>query len=140
MVSLDIRLSCASAEVLRASQGSFQHKSTHTARTAVLTASTWNVRSMVDTEGPVDIASYGQRGEDRKIDQIVLELMRFGVSVGALQETKWFGGNVYEVMGSVVLTAGRPTPAEGVTVQRGEGVALVLMGPALTAWKRGGKQ
>ena len=25
---------------------------------------------------------------------------------GALQETKWFGGNVYEVMGSVVLTAG----------------------------------
>ena len=74
-----------------ATRGSFQHKSAHRGRTAVLTASTWNVRSMVDTEGPVDIASYGQRGEDRKIDQIVLELMRFGVSVGGFtgDEVVW---------------------------------------------------
>jgi len=140
MASLDIRHSCASAEVLRASQGSFQRKSAQRARTAVLTASTWNVRSMVDTVGPVDIASCGQRGEDRKIDQIVLELMRFNVVLGALQETKWFGDNVYEVLGSIVLNAGRPSPVEGAVVQRGEGVALVLMGPALAAWKRGGKQ
>ena len=82
----------------------------------------------------------GHRGEDQKIDQILLELMRFGVSVGVLQETKWFGDGVYEVMGSVVLTAGRPTPADGVVVQRGEGVVLVLTGPALAAWMCGGKQ
>ena len=70
----------------------------------------------------------------------MLELIRYGVSVGALQETKWFGDNVYEVNGSVVLTAGLPTPADGVTVQRGEGVASVLVDPTLAAWKRGGKQ
>ena len=39
---------------------------------------------------------------------------------------------------SVLLTAGRMTPAPGETVQRGEGVALVLWGVALDAWKRGG--
>ena len=143
MVSLNICQSCAPAEVLQASQGVYHQKSAHRAKTAVLTASTWNVRSMVDTEGPIEIASNQhshRRGEDRKVDQIVLELMNYGVSVGALQETKWFGDNVYEVQGSVVVTAGRPTPADGEPIQRGEGVALVLMGSALAAWRRGGKQ
>ena len=120
MASLIIRQSCAPAEVLRASQGVYHQKSAHRAKTAVLTASTWNVHSMVDTEGPIEIASnqhLHHRGEDRKVDQIVLELMNYGVSVGALQETKWFGDNVYEVQGSVVVTAGRPTPADGEPIQ-----------------------
>ena len=38
-----------------------------------------------------------------------------------------------------MLTAGRPAPAEGDIIRRGEGVALVLRGLAITAWKRGGK-
>ena len=42
--------------------------------------------------------------------------------------------------GSILLTAGRPTPADGVPIQRGEGVALVLLGSALVAWRRGGRQ
>ena len=66
--------------------------------------------------------------------------MNYNVSVGALQETKWFGDNVYEVYGSVVVTAGRPTPADGEPIQQGERIALVLMGSALAAWMRGGKQ
>ena len=36
--------------------------------------------------------------------------------VGALQETKWFGNEVYRVVGSKVLiklTAGRPATTEG---------------------------
>ena len=36
---------------------------------------------------------------------------------------------------SVVLAAGRSTPVQGETVQRGEGVALVLRGLGLTAWR-----
>ena len=100
-----------------------------------------NVHYMVDTEGPVEIISQqSQRGEDCKIDKIVFELIRYGVSLEALQETKWFGDNVYEVNGSVVLIAGQPTPADGVTVQRGERIASVLVGHALAAWKCGGKQ
>ena len=61
---------------------------------------------MVDTEGPVEVASHradGQRGEDRKVDQIVCELERYDIVVGALQETKLFGREVYKVNGSVVL-------------------------------------
>ena len=55
MTSLGIRHSCAPAEVLRASQGDFHPKSAQRAKTTVLTASTWNVHSMVDTEGPVEV-------------------------------------------------------------------------------------
>ena len=95
---------------------------------------------MVDTEGPVEVSSQtsnNQRGETRKVDQIIFELTQYGVSVGALQETKWFGDAVYEMNGSVLLTAGRPTPAVGVPIQRGEGAALVLLGSALVVWRRG---
>ena len=66
MVSLGIHHSCPPEEVLRASQGDFHLKSAQRAKTAVLTASTWNVRSMVDTEGPVEVSnqtSNNQRGE-----------------------------------------------------------------------------
>ena len=43
---------------------------------------TWNVRSMVDTEGPIEVASReGQRGEDRKVDLIDVELKRYDVKV-----------------------------------------------------------
>ncbi len=68
------------------------------------------------------------------------ELSRYDVVVGALQETRWFSCGTYEVGDSMVLTSGRSTPGEGQTVQRGEGVALVLRGPALAAWKLGGQQ
>ena len=59
---------------------------------------------------------------------------------GLYRRQKWFGDNVYEVQGSVVVTAGRPTPADGEPIQHGERVALVLMGSALVAGRRGGKQ
>ena len=76
----------------------------------------WNVRSMVDTEGTLKVASqrtYGQTGEDRKIDLIVDEFRRYNVRVAALQETKWFGSEVYQVNRSVVLTSGCTLPDQG---------------------------
>ena len=105
---------------------------------------TWNVRSMVDTEGLIEVASrWGQRGKDRKVDLIEMKLKRYDVKVAALQETKWFGRGVYQVGGSVVLTARRERPSKGDGIQRGEGVAIVLLGPAIVllgpaidAWKR----
>ena len=49
MASLGIHHSCATAEVLQASQGDFHQKSAQKrAKTAVLKASTWNICSMVD--------------------------------------------------------------------------------------------
>ena len=71
---------------------------------------TWNVCSMVDTEGPIELASRRQvkrRGEDREVDWIVREMKRYSVKVVGLQETKWFGNEVYDVSGAAVLTSGR---------------------------------
>ena len=85
------------------------------------------MRSLVDTEGLVEIASSrGDRGEDRKVDLIVREMRRYNVKVTALQETQWFGSEVYRVVGNVVLTSGRKKPVQGDTVKRGEGVAILL--------------
>ena len=105
---------------------------------------TWNVRSLLDNEGPIETARQGpechQLSEDRRIDLVVRELNRYRITVAALQETKWFGSATYSVGKSVVLTAGRPTPQAGQSNQRGEGVAIVLSSPAIAAWKTGGEQ
>ena len=98
----------------------------------------------INNEGPIETARQGpdcrQLSEDRRIDLVVRELTRYDISIALLQETKWFGSDVYLVDNSVVLTAGRPTPQAGQSMQRGEGVAIVLSGPAVTAWKDGGEQ
>ena len=84
---------------------------------------TWNVRSMVDTAGCVEVASrHAGRGEDCKVDLVISEQARYVIVVGALQETKWFGNEVYEVTDSVVLTSGRRTPMQGDIGSRGEGL------------------
>ena len=60
--------------------------------------------------------------------------------MAGLQETKWFGSGVYRVAESVVIASGRPVPGVGVVNQRGEGVAIVLSGDAVEAWRAGGKR
>ena len=78
------------------------------------------------------------------------------MKVPALQNTKWFGSEVYRVAMSVVLTSGRENPAQGDTVKRGtsgrekpaqgdtvkrgEGVTIVLTDCAIDAWKAAGRQ
>ena len=71
---------------------------------------------------------------------MVRELERYEISVAALQETKWFNDAVYRVGESIVIAAGRLIPPDGEIRQRGEGVAIVLSGPAVQAWEAGGKQ
>ena len=78
--------------------------------------------------------------EDRRIDIVVDELSRLKIEVAGLQETRWFGREVYSVGDSIVLSSGRPVPQEGESLPRGEGVAIVLSGRALQAWRAGGSQ
>ena len=108
------------AEDLQPSQASSHHA--HRARKSKPSSwhlGSWNVRSMVETEGPVEIASSrGDRGKDRKVDLIVQEMRRYNVKVTALQETKWFGSEVYRMGGSVVLTSGWEKTAQGETVKK----------------------
>ena len=57
------------------------------------------------------------------------------INVVALQETKWFGNEVYRVGKSVILTAGKEIPVAGEYVLKGEGVALVVGEKAVRAWE-----
>ena len=99
------------------------------------------VRSLVDVEGTIETAR--QRCDEslvdeRKINRVISESQRYQVSVAALQETKWFGSEVYRVGSSVMLTAGRDVPEAGQQRHRGERVAIVLSGVSVSAWKAGG--
>lgn len=106
MASLSTYRACSPAEALQISQGNHSFaRSARRNKTMSWRVGSLNVRSMVDTEGSRQVASQGQRGEDRKIDLIVSELERYSVVVAALQETKWFGNEVYQINGSVVLTS-----------------------------------
>ena len=88
-----------------------------------------------------EVASWlGERREDRKVDLIEIELKRYNVKVAALQETKWFGSEVCQVGGSVVMTAGREKSSWSDDMQRGEGVAIVPLGLVIDSWKRALKQ
>ena len=98
---------------------------------------------MLDAEGSVETARKGRNtayAQERKVELFVQELGRYDIKIAALRETKWLGSNTYNGGYSVLLTAGCPVPAPGEPIQRREGVALVLTGPAITAWRAAGLQ
>ena len=138
-------LSCSSAEDLHTSR-KVATKYTHRRAKQRCTAwyvGTWNVRSLVDNTSTINTArsrSDNCHSEDRKIDLVIRELNRYNIVDAALQETPWFGKHVYQVGESVVITAGHETPQEYQVGQRGEGVTIVLAGPAKAAWRAGGEQ
>ena len=101
------------------------------------------MRSLVNIDGPVETAFV--RGtcicgdtDDRRIDVFVGELKRFKIEVTSLQETRLFGQATYSVGDSIVLLSGRSLPLDGAPLLHGKGVAIVLRGSALRAWKDGG--
>ena len=102
---------------------------------------TWNVRSLLNFSGPVQTAYVAQRprktADDRRIDVVVDELERLDIEVAGLQETRWFSDALYHVGDAMVLSSGRPTPVDGENFRRGEGVAIVVRGRALVAWRAG---
>ena len=107
--------------------------STKRKQKCVWNLASWNIRSLVDVEGSIHGAR--QRSEcvdpeDRRVDQVIRELDKYSIKVAALQENKWFSNEIYSVGNSLVLTAGRPIPEAEHVRQRGEGVAIVLSGPA----------
>jgi len=57
-----------------------------------------------------------------------------------LQETKWFGNEVYNIDNAVVLTSGRVRPSSEDNFYSGKGVAILLLDWAVDAWKAAGSQ
>ena len=72
---------------------------------------------------------------DRKLDLIVKELKRLGIPVAGIQETKWFGRDVWNADGYTSLHSGHPIPDAGKPQMRNEGVGILLDRCATPAWK-----
>lgn len=120
---------------------------TRACRRSQLFVATWNVQSLVERYGGDRRVcrsrpdKSGKAGVDRKLDLLVKELKRYRVSVAAVQETRWFGNDVWESQGCTMLHSGRPLPTyngDGKN-QRNEGVGIILDGRATEAWKAGGE-
>ena len=113
MASLNSCTECTPAESLQSSRGIAKsaHRGAKGAKSFWFFGD-WNVRSLLDNEGPIEIACH-QISEDRRVDLVISELLRYNIYVAALQETKWFCTESYTVDKSVILTAGRPTPQSG---------------------------
>ena len=81
-------------------------------------------------DGGIKTATVRPKGHpvsfDKKINFLAQELKHFCMGVVCVSEMKWFGSDVYEVGGSLVLHSGHNVPQSGDAVQRGEGVAIVL--------------
>ena len=107
----------------------------------------WNFGSLLNSSGPVETAFAGAENkslknknvDDRCIDVVVAKLKGLKIEVAGLQETTWSVKEVYTVGDSAVLASGRSLPTSG-DFRRGEGVAIVLRGRTLAAWKARGLQ
>ena len=81
-------------------------------RKALLMA-TWNVRSLVENAGDERIrrrrpqkALSNPQAIGHKLDLLMRELRQYRASVGAIQETKWFGSDIWHAEGYTFLHLG----------------------------------
>ena len=80
-------------------------------------------RRQVSTGGE----GYTVREVDRKLDLLVGEVKCYGISVVGIQETKWFGKDVWPaVEGFMFLHSGRPLLVSGEDAAHNEGVGILL--------------
>ena len=98
----------------------------------------------MENEGSVETArtssEINEPGDRGIKDLVIRELDCYSIKVAALQETKWFGSNIYKIGNSILLSAGREVPQGNQHRQRGEGVAIVLSNEAVAVLKAGGEQ
>ena len=61
------------------------------------------------------------------------------MSVAGIQESKWFGKEVWSAEGYTFLHSGHPSPIVGDRGLRNEGVGIALDAKATAAWKEAGE-
>ncbi len=69
----------------------------------------WNASTLLAVEGLFEAAREfggGSVVDERKVDQVLSELDRYGVVVVGIQGTKWFGSEICKVGKSVILSYG----------------------------------
>ena len=77
---------------------------------------------------------------DRTFDFLVCELARLRIGVAGVQETKWFGSDVWHSGGYTMVHSGRRLLLRGASARRGEGVGIVMNPVMSAAWHDGGEQ
>lgn len=77
---------------------------------------------------------------DRKADFLVKELRKLtGVAIAGIQETKWFGKDIWTVDGYALLHSRCTLPDESEPQVRNKGVGILLDEQATAAWKNAGE-
>ena len=105
-----------------------------------LSIGSWNLSSLVESEGSVATASTRTGVQiDQKVNLLVEELCHFKISITGISEMKWFGQDVNEVDGFVLVHSGRSIPADGEPVQRNAGVGILLNPAMVAAWRDSGE-
>ena len=81
----------------------------------------------------------GSQAVECKLDLLVEELRCYCVSVAGMQESKWFGSDVWSADGYTFLHSGRPLPSEEERSIRNEGVEIAMDETAMSAWNEAGE-
>ena len=112
----------------------------------VILVAIWNVHSLVESSGDKRTcrkhpsgSNAGPRTIDCKLDLLIGELRRYKTPAAGIQETKWFGGDVWSEGGFTLLHSGQQLPSINEQVERNEGVGIALDEAATAAWKEAGE-
>ena len=81
-------------------------------------------------------AGNDSQSANHKLDLLMKELKRCGVSVAGIQESKWFGKDVWSAEGYTFLHSGCPLSIAGDRGLRNKGVWIAL---DAKAWKEAGE-
>ena len=71
---------------------------------------------LVEVEGRMETSVVRKSGRsvvvDRNAALVVQELKKYGMSITGISETKWFGKDLYDVEGYMILHSGCPLPGD----------------------------
>ena len=76
---------------------------------------------------------------DRKAALMMHELSKCGVSMADISEPKWFGKDLYDVQGFMILHSGGPLPDDDSPMVNNQGVGIVLDCEMTAAWREAGE-
>jgi len=96
----------------------------------------WNVRTLLNVEGPIEVARQNSEmhteADERKIDQVVDDLHKYGVDVAGLQDTKCCGDGVYKRLHEQHCVSLRMTSTRN--CREGKRLLLFCLTHAVGAW------
>ena len=120
-----------------------KHGNYHSKRHREISVGCWNMRTLVEAEGRVETSVVRKSGRsvvvDRKAALMVHELKKYGVSTAGISDTKWFGKDLCDVEGYMILYSGCPLPDDDSPMVRDEGVGIVLDREMTAAWREAGE-